>query len=400
MNNSQDLTVKCNLLLAGKAGPDKMNFVNCLFGADKFQKETGATNKWEEIMQQYSLIVYDHDPDNSRNPSGIQGFFQKLFKRKTENRRIVPKPVVKVNAYDAIWPDRNNPNGLMENLDEFLSANETILICFYVINCVEGCIEPNEISMLKMVNRKHKIPVSAILTDCDIQGYEDKLSAIEAELKKENIESIHLCSVSGETGNAYKADQSGRELALKKLLEAFHEKVGKELSVTAYKRIISYLRDTQTKIAKKIDDSDLSVFQIKDMESTFDSITDDLDRTLDQMDITSLLSPAYADYHDFVGKFDVEYKGRNSFEKSFDEISDFAIDFDIENIGLETRLEKALENIEDGNVLEKIGGALTVAGTVLFIKSNIKDAIAEVFDQYVSKLNSQLLKMENVYSLD
>jgi hypothetical protein len=253
--------------------------------------------------------------------------------------------------------------------------------------------------MLKMVDGKHKIPVSAIITGWD-QVYEDKISAIEAELKKENIESIRLCSVSGETGNTYKADQSGRELVLKKLLEAFHEKVGKELSVTAYKRIINYLSETQTKIAKKIDDSDLSVFKIKDMESTFDNITDDLDRTLDQLDVASLLSPAYADYHEFVEKFDVDYKGRNTFKESFEEISDFAIDFDIENLGLETRLEKALENIEDGNVFEKIGGALTVAGTVLFIKSNIKEAIAEVFDQYVAKLNSQLLKMERAYSLD
>jgi hypothetical protein len=396
MNNTQDLTVKCNLLLAGKAGQDKMNFANYLFGKDKFQKEANVTEK-EGIMQPYSLIAYDRDPDNSPNPSGIQGFFQKLFKRKSENSRIEPKPVVQVNAYDAIWSEPKNPQGLTENLDEFLSANETIHICFYVINGVDGCIEPNELSMLKMVNGKHKIPVSAIITGCDVQGYEDKMSAIEMELKKENIESIRFCSISEETGNGYKAAQSSRELALKKLLEAFHEKVGKKLSVSAFKRIINYLRDTQTKIAKKIDDSDLSVFKIQDMESTFDSITDDLDTTLDQLDVASLLSPAYADYHDFVGKFDVDYKGRNTFEESFEEISDFAIDFDIENLGLETRLEKALENIEDGNVFEKIGGALSVAGTVLFIKSNIKGAIAEVFDQYVSKLNLQLTKMERAY---
>jgi hypothetical protein len=219
------------------------------------------------------------------------------------------------------------------------------------------------------------------------------MSAIEKEITNNGFEGIRACSVSRKTRGGDRKEQFGKELALKKILTTSYEKVGKELSIIIYKRTIDFFRKVQRKLIERVDNSDISIFKMDDMDSSLDNITSEFDG-FNLNDIRDLLPPAYISYHNFVENFNIEYQGTHVFEESFEEISDFLDTFDMDNLSLGKRLNKAMEDIEDGNIFEKIGAVVTMAGTVLFLKSNIKEAINEAFYEITSKLYSQLWKIE------
>jgi hypothetical protein len=233
-----------------------------------------------------------------------------------------------------------------------------------------------------------------IITNCDV-ALEAQISKIEKEITNMGIEPVRVCSVSRKTRGGDKKEQFGKEPALKKILTTSYEKVGKELSIVVYKQAIDFFRKFKEEFVNKIDNSDISIFKMDDMDNSLDNILGELDGILDGInDINDFVPPAYISYYNFIENFDIEYQGRNVLEESFDEISNFTDNFDIDNFGLVRRINEATENMEDGNVFEKIGAVITVAGTALFLKSTIKKAINEIFGEYTSKLYSQLWKIE------
>jgi hypothetical protein len=58
------------------------------------------------------------------------------------------------------------------------------------------------------------------------------------------------------------------------------------------------------------------------------------------------------------------------------------------------KMKKAMEDIKDGDFFQKIAAIFTVGGTALFTKANLKKAVVEAFDEIVSRLKSQLEKIE------
>jgi GTP-binding protein EngB required for normal cell division len=410
MNDTPDTSIKCNLLLIGKTGAGKSSFANYLFGVDKFTTGTGApVTKWEENFQQYSLKVYAQSHiSSSNNASKKRCFFQ--FLAKIFTKKTAPKDsklsVAEVNIYDSVGLEPDNFDKWMGELDRFLSekqvisknkvlpANEIIHVCFYVVNGAGARLEPNELGIINRICDKHKIPVSVIITNCDIAA-ENQMSAIENVTRSKGTESIRICSVSRKTRSGEKKEPFGKDIALKKVLAASYEKVGKELSIIAYKKLINFFRDVQGKLINKIENSDISIFKRDEMDSTIEKITGELDKVHSGFDdIKDFLPPAYYSYYDFIENFDIDFQGRNIFEESFEEINDF--EFDVENMDLARRMEKAMEDIEDGGFFDKIGAVINMVGFVLFIKSNLKKAITEMFDDIIAKLNSQLWKIERL----
>jgi energy-coupling factor transporter ATP-binding protein EcfA2 len=366
-------TINCNLLLIGKTGAGKSSFANYLFGVDKFTTGTGApVTKWEENFQKYSLNISE----------------------------------VQVNVYDSVGLEQNNYDRWMRELNDFLSekqvihgngvlsANDIMHILFYVINGAGARIEPNEVSILAKIYNKYKIPISVVITNCDV-ATEFQMLGIEKEVINKGIETIRVCSISRKTRGGDKKEQFGKELALKKILAASYEKVGKELSIIVYTQLIDLIEKIQGNFIKKIDDSDISIFKIDDISDSLDNIMGDLDGMLDGLnDISNFLPSAYINYYHFLDNFSMEYRGKDVFEESFKEISNFVDNFDMDNLSLAKRLNKAMEDMEDGNILEKVGAFFTMAFTAISLKSTIKTAINEAFGELVSELSSQLWKIQ------
>jgi len=378
MGGTQDATVKCNLLLIGKTGTGKSSFANYLFGVDKFTTGTGApVTKWEENFQQYSFAY----PKNSGKSS------------------------VQINVYDSVGLESNNYDKWMGELKQFLSekqvisgskvlpANEIIHVCFYVINGAGARIESNELEIINTICKTHKIPVSVIITNCDAAS-ESQISKLEKIINEKGIESIRVCSISRNTRGSGKTESFGKDNALKKVLEASYEKVGKELSIISFQQLINLVIGLREKFIKKIDVSDVSIFNLNEMDSVFEKISTELDEILSSLDdIKKILPSTYYNYYAFIEGFSIDFQGKNIFEEAFNEINDF--EFDIENTDLFKKINKTMENIEEGNFFEKAGAVINVAGFALSIKKNIKEVITETFGVMIIKLNSQLRKIRD-----
>jgi predicted GTPase len=378
MNDFAVEAVKCNMLLIGKTGTGKSSFANYLFGVDKFTTGTGApVTKWEENFQQYDLNVSD----------------------------------VQINVYDSVGLEPNNFEKWMRELDSFLSerqvikrsgflinrcailsANDIMHVLFYTINGAGGRIEASELSTLDKIYQDYKIPISIIITNCDVAS-ESQISAIEKEAKSKCFETVRVCSVSRKTRGGDKKEQFGKESALKNLLSASYEKVGRELTIIVLKKAIEFLEKTESDFVKKIDDSDISIFKADGIDSEFDDISGWLDGI--NMDVEDVLPPAYISYHEFIENFNIEYQGRDVFERTFEDISSLFENFNTDNISLIRKINKAAEDMDYGNVLEKIRGFFAAAEIALRMKSKIKEAVHEIFNEIVFRLYSQLEKLKS-----
>jgi len=411
-----NVPIKCNLLLIGKSGAGKSDFANYLFGIpNKFRAAPGdPVTSWEENFQNYFFFVPKRDHKKSAGSSSkmprLLQFFAKLLKEKKASNKA-NTPVAKVIVYDTVGLEAKKNEEWKSRLDLFLQekqvpssfssssqfppANEMIHVCFHVINGANARVEPNEMSIINDICQKYKLPVSVIITNCDA-ATESQLTAIEKEIKNYGLESIRVCSVSERTRGNEKRETFDKEDAIRKVLSASYEKVGKELSIIVYQQMIKFISELKVNFINKIDKSDISIFKINEMDTTFEKITGELEKILSKFnDPKDYLPPAYINYSNFIDAFDVDYQGRNIYEDSFEQIGMVLDEFDMEKLSFGRKMNKAIDKMENGNILQKIGGFFTMGSTALFIKSNLKKTVAEAFDDIISKLGSQLRKILN-----
>jgi hypothetical protein len=396
------------LLLIGKTGSGKSSFANYLFNDDRFTTGTGApVTKWEENFQQYSLNVSDIQVNVydsvGLEPNNFSRWMQELKRFLSEkqvinqqytspkSQGIIVKTIFGKFVLDTHLYDKYSGR---QKIDQqgVVSADVIMHILFYVVNGAGARMEDGELKILKDIKDTYKIPVCVIITNCDVEEAENKISAIENITKASGIESVRVCSISRKTRGGDKEEQFGRDLALKQVLSASYEKVGRELAIITCKLYINMGIDLKYNLIKKINESDMSIFN---MDNDLNNIID-LDESLKKFEGNDidLLPSAYTSYYHFVENFNVEYKGRDILEETHKEMSNFLDSFDFDKTKIVKKLNKATKDFEDGNIFEKIGSLATIGGTFLSIKSSFNEIIEEYFDDIQSKQKSLLWKIE------
>ena len=358
--------IKCNILLIGKTGTGKSSFANYLFDTDIFTTGSGEpVTGWEDNFQRHSFIVSN----------------------------------VSVNVYDSVGLEPNNFDRWTDELNTFLSEfqpdewgnvkspNDIMHTLFYVINGASARVEENEMIILEKIRDNHDLSASIIITNCD-EAKENEIIAIENKVKKHNLIPFRVCSISKKTRGGDKKDPFGKEPAIRQILSASYEKVGKELTLSALNGTIDFLDSKRKELKASIDASDISIFNLNAMDNIdFDAIFGD------DIEMEDLIPPEYRNYQEFLDGFDIDYQGKDILEESFDSIRNIVESISIDSFSIGRKINKIEGAFEYGNIFDKIGAIFQVGGMALTVRKTIKDGIDEIVDLFIDKLFWQRYKL-------
>lgn len=364
---NNDENISCNILLIGKTGAGKSSFANYLFNVDVFEASSGSpVTNWENNFQSHSII----------DSSGI-----------------------KINIFDSVGIEDDNQKKWEEHLLKFLSekqnledANKIIHTLFYVVNAAGSRIETNELSILKKIESDFKLSVAVIFTNCD-RASSNEIDKLEDIVKANGLNSVQVSSVSTRTRLKEDSKQFGREKALEVILSASYEKIGKDLMLGVIDFFIEVLKDKQTEIIKKIDNSDISIFKITKVDEELEKVLDDID--LELFDMETMLPKKYTNYTKFLEKHEVQYQGKQNIDhmwKLFELLeSDIDLDTLIKTTNIGIKIKDIENRLEDNSIWSKITVAKDIAMMAIFIKTTIKDA----FKELINVLHNELEKTKD-----
>lgn len=355
---------KCNILIMGKSGSGKSSFCNYLFNdPNLFNTGKGKPiTTWDENFQSEKFEV-----------NGVP-----------------------VEIFDTVGIEVTNYERWNRELQDFLEKHSTnqkdlgkwLHSVFYVINAAADRVEEVEKNIIKNLTSEHSLPLQIILTNCDnatpsqISHTKKVLDTVDSNLKIHEVNSVTQRFRTGVK------EAFGRENVLETFLNQSYEFIGEKIAAKSILMMEELLKEGRHELLAAIDSMNLSIFNLYEFDTMFDEAEKDLDKKFDEM----LEKYTYFDeYLTFMESFNIDFEGIDKFalidewlEKG---LNDFRSD-------LMYKLEKSLEDLEDGNFFEKVGAVFTLLKNVLTLKSTIKTVINEVFDNIeldFFKLKKQLL---------
>lgn len=358
-------SIKCNALLIGKTGTGKSSLANYIFNTDIFSASAGKpVTNWENNFQWHSIDICN----------------------------------IKVNVFDSVGLEPDNFDNWKNKLLEFLknkqannSPNEHIHTLFYVVNAAGARIEDNEFEILRKIQSEFKLSTAIVLTNCD-SATDDQIEKLENLVNEKNIKELKLvnvCSISKKTRAGKEIKPFGRDEALEILLSSSYEKVGRDLSIGVLDILIEELYKIKVNLIKKIEDSNISIFNIKNIESEMDNILESIGlNNLTDLDIEKFLPKKYNDYIKFLESFETNFQGKENINDIFQLIDSIDIESALNN---NHSLMRKIQNVENSfnndGIWNKITATFDIVGSVIRIKTTIKDAVNEAFYIIYNELN-------------
>ena len=283
------MSIACNVLIIGKTGTGKSSFANYLFDVDKFTTGSGEpVTSWAENFQAYHF----------------------------------EKEGIKINVYDSVGLEPDNQTKWMSELDKFLAQkqsqkdpNNIIHALFYVINASSARIELGEITKVKEIKQKYDTDAIIVFTHCDVAD-RDTLSCLEKTCEQNDLKSIKICSISRKTRAGAQSQKYGKDEAVKILLNASYEKIGRELSIATYDSVIGYMEQTRKKLKDKISLLDFDLFK-GDKDKFRQKLITAIKPVLEGMQNEKIIPQNYITYKKFLDEFSNGYKSGDIFSENF-----------------------------------------------------------------------------------
>lgn len=344
----------CKLLIIGKSGVGKSSFCNYIFGKDTMRVGEGKpVTNWEDHLESVDI---EHGDLTVRiyDTVGIEADNFEKWEKNIES-------FIEENK-----PDKPNCMSISKRSKSFPS--DWLQGIFLLINAASGRVEPVEKKLIASISERHKIPLQIILTNCDIAD-ELKINGIKNELKGYSISEV--CSVSKRyrTGST---EPFGKEEVMEKFLFNSYSYSGKYFTLNIICNILDYMDKLSSEIINEIKSSKVNVFNMEILDSIMEGLEEKFDYLEDEA------TKDLDDFSDYLDAFD-NYSIENPVDELMDKLESTFDNIDENKIKVVRKLENTVNNLEEGNVLEKLGALFTVADFAIRLEKHLIDAIKELF---------------------
>lgn len=206
-------------------------------------------------------------------------------------------------------------------------------------------------------------------------------------IKKKNLKFIQVCSTSKKIRGGKTTTTFGRDEALEIVLSSSYEKVGKELAIKSLEILIDKVKELKKHITQRIDDSDISIFNISNMEKEFDNlIRDDDFEKIFSSNIENSLPKEYLTYMDFLDSFNnINFEGKDYLYEISELIEEIDFDKILEKSEISKKVTSFEERFENDSIWDKFTATIDAGIMLLRLKTVIKDALDEVVSLMINQ---------------
>ena len=151
--------------------------------------------------------------------------------------------------------------------------------------------------------------------------------------------------------------------------------------------LIDKVKELKKHITQRIDDSDISIFNISNMEKEFDNlIRDDDFEKIFSSNIENSLPKEYLTYMDFLDSFNnINFEGKDYLYEISELIEEIDFDKILEKSEISKKVTSFEERFENDSIWDKFTATIDAGIMLLRLKTVIKDALDEVVSLMINQ---------------